>query len=175
MDPKDKLFKKNKLCSHPGPPSQLAAIDESLLRYVFEQREQGIVVDTIKIILCASFLSPEFREKSLTARWSAVLRWVHAHSMSYRMGTHTSQRPPAEVAGEAADYMVYMRRIVEGSSRDRHFILNMDQTLVYFAMSAKRMLDVIEKKQSTFARRPMTQNVRRLLLPSQRTGHYSRQ
>ena len=83
MDPKDKLFKKKKLCSHPGPPSQLAAIDESLLRYVFEQREQGIVVDTIKIVLRALFLSPEFREKSLTAHWSAVLRWVHAHSMSY--------------------------------------------------------------------------------------------
>jgi hypothetical protein len=29
----------------------LAAIDEPLLRYVFEQREQGLVVDTVKVIL----------------------------------------------------------------------------------------------------------------------------
>jgi hypothetical protein len=42
--------------------------------------------------------------------------------------------------------MVYMRRIVEGSSRDRHFILNMDQTPVYFAMSAKRTLEAIGTK-----------------------------
>ncbi len=62
------------------------------------------------------------------------------------MGTHTSQRPPAEVAGEAADYMVYMHRIVTGSNRDRRFILNMDQTPVYFAMSAKRTLELIGKK-----------------------------
>jgi hypothetical protein len=54
------------------------------------------------------------------------------------MGTHTSQRPPAEVVGEALDYMVYMRH--------RHFILNMDQTPVYFAMSAKQMLEIVGKK-----------------------------
>ena len=146
MDPKDKLFKSKKLCTHPGPPSQLAAIDEPLLRYVFELREQGQVVDTLKIVLRASYLAPDFREKSFTARCSAVRRWICAHSMTYRMGTHTSQRPPAEVAGEAADYIAYMRRIVAGSNRHRHFILNMDQTPVFFAMSAKRTLELIGKK-----------------------------
>ncbi len=55
--------------------------------------------------------------------------------MAYQMGTHTSQCPPAEVAGEATDYMVYM-----------HFILNTDQTPVYFAMSAKQTLELIGKK-----------------------------
>ena len=85
----------------------------------------------------ASFLFPGFHEKSFTTRCSAVKHWLVAHSMRYRMGTHTSQRPPAEVASEALNYMVYMHRIVTGSNRDRHFILNMDQTPVYFAMSAK--------------------------------------
>ena len=42
--------------------------------------------------------------------------------------------------------MVYIRRIVAGSNRDRRFIFNMDQTLVYFAMSAKRTLELIGKK-----------------------------
>ena len=69
-----------------------------------------------------------------------------AHSMCYRMGTHTLQRPPAKVASEALDYMVYMRRIVTGSNRDRRFILNMDQTPVYFAMSAKQTFELIAKK-----------------------------
>jgi hypothetical protein len=146
MDPKDKLFKSKKMSSHPGPPGQLSTIDEPLLRYVFEQREQGLVVDTLSVVLRASFLSPEFREKSFTARCSVVKRWLVAHSMRYQMGTHTSQRPPAEVTGEALDYMVYMRRVVVGSNRDRRFILNMDQTPVYFAMSAKRTLELIGKK-----------------------------
>ena len=106
MDPKDKLFKSMKKAKLPGPPSQLEVIDEALLRYVFEQREQGFVVDTLKIVLRASFLFPGFRDKSFTARCSAVKRWLVAHSMRYRMGTHTSQRPPVEVASEALDSMV---------------------------------------------------------------------
>ena len=146
MDPKDKLFKSKKKAKLPGPPSQLEVIDEPLLRYVFEQHEQGFVVDTLKIVLRASYLFPGFRDKSFAARASTVKRWLVAHSMRYRMGTHTSQRPPAEVASEALDYMVYMRRIVTGSNRDRRFILNMDQTPVYFAMSAKRTLELIGKK-----------------------------
>ncbi len=67
------------------------------------------------------------------------------------MGTHTSQHPPAKVAGEAADYMVYMHRMVDGSNHNWCFILNMDQMPVYFAMSTKHMLELFGKKQFTFA------------------------
>jgi hypothetical protein len=67
MDPKDKLFKFNKKANLPGPPSQLAVIDKALLRYVFEQHEQGFVVNMLKIVLRASFLFPGFHEKSFTA------------------------------------------------------------------------------------------------------------
>jgi hypothetical protein len=49
MDPKDKLFKSNKKANLPGLPSQLAVIDKVLLCYVFEQREQGLVVDTRRL------------------------------------------------------------------------------------------------------------------------------
>jgi hypothetical protein len=38
-----------------------------------------------------------------------------------------------------------MRRIVLGSNHDCHFILNMDQTPVYFLMNAKCTLEVIGK------------------------------
>ena len=51
MDPKDKLFKSKKKANLPGPPSQLAVIKKALLRYVFEQHEQGDVVDMLKIVL----------------------------------------------------------------------------------------------------------------------------
>ncbi len=83
MDPKDKLFKSNKKANLPGPPSQLAVIDEALLHYVFKQREQGFVVDTLKIVLRASFLLPGFHEKTFTAQCSAVKCWLMAHSMRY--------------------------------------------------------------------------------------------
>jgi hypothetical protein len=59
------------------------------------------------------------------------------------MGMHESQRRPDEVAAEASDYMAVMRRLVDGPHRDRRFILNMDQTPVFFTMNAKRMLEVV--------------------------------
>jgi hypothetical protein len=69
-----------------------------------------------------------------------------ARSFSYQMGTHTSQRPPAEVESKAFDFMQFMRRIVGCGNRDLRFIINMDQTPVYFLMNAKRMLEVVDKK-----------------------------
>jgi hypothetical protein len=43
-----------------------------------------------------------------------------------------------------------MRHIVSGGNHNRRFVINMDQTPVYFSMNAKRTLEVIGKKQSTF-------------------------
>ncbi len=41
VDSMDLLFTKTKKAVHPGPLSQLMAIEEPLLRYIFEVREQG--------------------------------------------------------------------------------------------------------------------------------------
>ena len=74
----------------------------------------------------------EFHTKSFTARCSCVKRFMHAHSYTYRMGKHTSQRPPAEVEGEAFDFLRFVRVNVSGGNHDRRFIINMDQTPVFF-------------------------------------------
>jgi hypothetical protein len=42
--------------------------------------------------------------------------------------------------------MKFVRIIVSGGNRDRHFIINMDETPVFFSMSSKRTLEVIGKK-----------------------------
>jgi hypothetical protein len=69
------------------------------------------------------------------------------------MGTHALQRPPAKVEGEAFNFMRFMHVIVSGGNRNMRFIIDMDQTPVYFSMNAKRTYEVVGKKQSTFARR----------------------
>jgi hypothetical protein len=143
MDPRDKFFKSKKKANVAGPLSQLEVIKEPLLHYIFELHERGITVNTFTVTLRASYLKPEFCEKLFTTRCSTVKRWLVAHSMRYRMGTHTLQRAPAKVESKALDHMAYVRHIVLGSNRDRHFILNMDQTPVYFSMSAKHTLEVI--------------------------------
>jgi hypothetical protein len=42
--------------------------------------------------------------------------------------------------------MQFVRVIVSGGNRDWRFIMNMDQTPVYFSMSSKRFLELIEEK-----------------------------
>ena len=146
IDPILVMLKSKRKATCAGPLGQLKPLENALLQYIFEQREQGINVSTLALIMKASSLSPIFNEKLFVARESAVKRFIRAHSLVYRMGTHISQRKPDEVAAEASDYMDLMRQLVEGPHRDRRFIINMDQTPVYFSMNAKRTLDVVGVK-----------------------------
>jgi hypothetical protein len=146
IDSLDKILNSKKKAALTGPASQLKPIEDALLHYIFELREQGVTIDTLTVVLRASWISPEFRAKSFAVRCSCVKHFLHAHSYTYRMGTHTFQRPPAEVESKASNFMRFTHLIVNGSNRDWRFIINMDQTPVYFAMNAKRTLDEVGKK-----------------------------
>ena len=67
VDPMDLLFTKKKKGVHPGPLSQLMAIENPLLCYIFELHEQGQSINTFVILLRASYILPEFRKKSFIA------------------------------------------------------------------------------------------------------------
>jgi hypothetical protein len=103
-------------------------------------------VDYFLVVVKASTLSLAFNAKSFTVRCSAVKHFLRAHLFVYRMGTHESQRKPEEVQEEATDYMCLIHPFLIGNHRDPCFILNMDQTPVYFSMNAKRTLELIGKK-----------------------------
>jgi hypothetical protein len=137
---------KNKKAAHAGPLGQLKAIKEPLLRHIFELREQGVTVSTFQMVVRASQLCPTFSAKYFVAWCSAVKRFVRAHSFVYRMGAHLSQCKPDEVEAEAKDYMRLICPFIIGPHRDRHFIMNMDQMPVYFAMSMKRTLELVGKQ-----------------------------
>jgi hypothetical protein len=142
-------LKKKSVCN--GPLSQLKTIEEPLLRFVFEMREQGMLVRTLMVTIQASRISPEFAAKTVIARRSCVKRFLRSHSMVYRMGTHVAQRDPEEVRGEASEYMQSVRSLLSGDHRDRRFILNMDQTPVYFSMNPKRTLEFIGVKTASIS------------------------
>ena len=104
------MLKSRRKTNHPGPlAGQLEPLEDTLLRHVFEQREQGITVQMFDLVIKASSLSPEFNAKHFVARCSAVKRFMSANSLVYCMGTHESQCKPNDVATEALDYMNLMR------------------------------------------------------------------
>ncbi len=141
----DKILKSRKKATLTGPVGHLKSLEDALLSYLSKLRDQGINVNTCIVVLRALFLSPKFHMKSFIARCSAVKCFFVAHLFAYRMGTHTSQRVPAEVESKVLNFMLFMRRIVFGANRNRHFFSNMDQMPVYFLMNTKRMLELIEK------------------------------
>jgi hypothetical protein len=145
-DPILALIKSKKKASHAGPLGQLKSIEPDLLRAIFELQEQGMKVDTFLVVIRASLLSLVFNAKSFTARCSAVKRFIRAHLFVYRMGAHESQRKPEEVQEEATDYMRLIRLFLIGNHHDPCFILNMDQTPVYFLMNSKGTLELIGQK-----------------------------
>jgi hypothetical protein len=105
-----------------------------------------MTVHTFDLVVKASSLSPKFNVKLFVARCSAAKRFMRAHLLVYQMGTHQTQRKPEEVAVVALDYMNLIRALLLGPHRDRRFILNMDQTPVYFCMTRKKTLDVVGVK-----------------------------
>ena len=133
----DKILKSKKKATHKGPLSQLKSLDDALLRYIFELRKQGVIVNTFIVLL---FLLAELCANNYTSRCSGMKRFFVAHLFAYQMGTHTSQHVPAEVKSKAFNFMVFMHHIIFGVNCDRHFVINMDRLPVYFSMNAKRML-----------------------------------
>jgi len=141
---RDKLQKGNPkaktLCR--GPESVLDEIEEPLLCYIFELREQGMEVKVPMVSIRAQQLLQKFKDKpTREAKLASVRRWMAHHSIVYQMGTHVSQRDPADTANEATDWMALVRRKVVGPNRHKDFIINMDQTPVPFTFNTNKTLE----------------------------------
>ena len=64
-----------------------------------------MAVSVNSIVLKASELSREFREKTYTASHSAVHRFINVHGFMHQMETHLSQHQPSEMEEIATDFV----------------------------------------------------------------------
>ena len=126
-----------------GVTSFLSPYTDNLLSFIFEMRETGMAVSVNSIVLKASQLSREFREKTITARHSAVHRFINVHGFVHQMGTHLSQCQPSEMKEIAADFVCVTWEKLQMSCRDKAYIINMDQTPVQFSYDPKKTIEVV--------------------------------
>ena len=122
-----------------GVTSFLSLYTDNLLSFIFEIRETGMAVSGNSIVLKALQLSREFREKSITARHSAMHRFINVYGFLHQMGTHLSQRQPFEMEEIATDFICVTCEKLEMSCRDEAYIVNMDQTPVPFSYDQKNI------------------------------------
>ena len=120
-----------------GVTSFLSLYTDNLLSFIFEMRETGMSVSIISIVLKASQLSREFREKTYTARHSAICQFINVHGFVHWMGVHLSHCQPSEMEEIAADFICVTHEKLQMSCRDEVYIINMDQTPVPFSYDQK--------------------------------------
>ena len=142
-------LEKERFSLHPGRSTQLEAIGSELLAFVEDLREKGYAVSRKMIMAQACrILGPEcaFSCKSYAARAQSVSRWMKCNSLTIRVGTHQSQALPQTVASAAADFIMNIARpAVNLDQPHRHldFIINMDQTPVFFSMHPTKSVDTV--------------------------------
>lgn len=126
---------------HAGYKCCINQIEEDLLRFIFENREQGFSVSIRMVLMKAANLDTEFRRKTDRAKDQIIRRFVKSHGLVHRVHTHESQKAPAEVHSAAKDYILSIRPMLTGNFRNQKFILNMDQTPVFFSMLPRTTLN----------------------------------
>ena len=129
-----------------GVQSFLSPYTDTLLSFIFEMRETGMAVSVNSIVLKALQLSREFREKSMTARHSAIRQFINVHGFMHRMGTHLSQRQPSEMEEIATDFVHVTWEKLQMSCRDEAYIINMNQTPVPFLYDPKKTIEVVGRR-----------------------------
>ena len=130
-----------------GVTSFVSPYTDRLLSFIFEMRETGMAVSVNSIVLKASQLSREFREKSITVRHSAICRSINVHGFVHQIGTHLSQPQPSEMEEIATDFVCVTQEKLQMSCRDEAYIINMNQTPVPFSYDPKKTLKWLDKGQ----------------------------
>ena len=128
-----------------GVTSFLSLYTDNLLSFILEMRETGMAVSVNSIVLKASQLRREFREKTITARHSAMHRFINVHGFVHRMGTHLSQHQPSEMEEIVTDFVCVTCEKLQMSCRGKAYIINMDQTPVPFSYDQKN-IEVVRQR-----------------------------
>ena len=108
---------------------------DGLLSFIFELRETGMAVTNTIVLLKAAQISCDFHEKSRSAQYYIVRRFMKIHGVVYRMGTHVLQCALAKVESEACDFIMVTCPKVSNPCRHQDYVLNMDQTPIPFTFN----------------------------------------
>ena len=145
-------LEKERFSVHSGRSTPLEVIGPELLAFVEDLREKGYAVSRKMIVAQACrILGPEcaFSCKSYAARAQTVSRWMKNNNLTIRAGTHQGQALPLTVASLATDFIVNIARpavSLDQPHRHKDFIINMDQTPVFFSMHPTKSVDRVGNK-----------------------------
>ena len=81
-------------------------------------------------------MNPEILSKTEGAVKVCLSWFLAKNNLTHRVATHMSQRDPHKVEAEAIKFLKYIRPRLDNGSCPPDYIINMDQTPVYHAITA---------------------------------------
>ena len=78
----------------------------------------------------------------MQTKYSIVRRILQSHSIVIRAKTHQAQRHPKEIVDEAKHFVSRITPLLTSPNRDQRYIINMDQTQVFFSMVPNKTLNI---------------------------------
>jgi hypothetical protein len=93
------------------------------------------------VIIKASSLDAGFRRKSSMAKYSIICCFLRANNLVIRSKTHQAQKSRTLMEEEGKQFLASIIPRLQESGRDQRYILNMDQTAIYFSMTPKTTLN----------------------------------
>jgi hypothetical protein len=115
-----------------GRPSSLSQYKGKLFQWLFELRQKGMPV------------TYHMFAKIEMTRYCIVRRFLRSSGIVMRVATHAAQKAPQFAVDEAQTFLSHVRRALAAPNRDQRFIINMDQTPIYFSMEPKSTLALKE-------------------------------
>lgn len=112
------------------------------MAWVLEMREQGVPLCYKHIVIQAIHLDPAFGDLSFEAQYGAVRRMCIRNSVTIRRVTHTAQADPQDAIDLALQWIEYVRPIVSAPNVGKKWVMNMDQSPIWFSMNPKTTLDL---------------------------------
>lgn len=146
-----------------GRKSALEGIKDQLLAWIDNLRHQGMAVSVNMVVVKACSLDEHFHNsRTFHAKYKAVRRLLKSNNFSIRAKTHEAQRPLFQVQEEARTFLNLMKPTLLTANRHPDFILNMDQTAVFFSLV--RRTTVQRSGTRTVSVRTSTSSTNRLTL-----------
>ncbi len=142
---------------HGGHKNQLDCIGAELLAVVANLQESWyailrkiLIAQALRILGSDSF----FSLKTYAVCTQSVSCWMRKNNLTLRAGTHQAQAPPYTAIMASANFIVNVIQPAVSLAQPHHhkdFIINMDQTPVFFWCMLLNPLRWLAPRQSTFA------------------------